>query len=562
MFGHQQAADLLKILILGGYGVFGGRLVELLSDLSELTLLICGRSEKKAAAYCRSVSSKAMLVPVGLDRGDVANALDNFTPDLVVDASGPFQKYHGDTYGVVKACISARTHYLDFSDSADFVFGVSQFDAAAKAAGVAVLSGVSSFPVLTAAVLRELSSDMTVTTVKGGIAPSPYAGIGLNVMRAVVSYAGGPVKLVREGRYAQARGLCETMRYTVAPPGRLLLRSTHFSLVDVPDLRVLPAEFPSITDIWMGAGPVPEILHRMLNILARMRARFGLPSLEPLSPLFYRVLNLMKFGDHRGGMFVHVEGVKDGRTCEKSWHLLAEGDDGPYIPSMAVEAIVRKWVKGETPAPGARPATKALELSDYDALFQGRDITWGIRTSTEDSQSLYQKILGDAFNMLPPQIQALHRERDARIWGGEAEVEGGENLISRLVATLFGFPRKAGHANVKVEFCPDETGEMWERNFNGKIFRSYQTAGTGKYAHLLTERFGAVTVGLALVIKNDELHLVPRRWTLLGFPLPIFLLPNGASFECEQDGVFNFNVTIKAPLIGRVVAYRGWLKPV
>jgi hypothetical protein len=34
----------MKILILGGYGVFGGRLAELLSDIPGLELLICGRT--------------------------------------------------------------------------------------------------------------------------------------------------------------------------------------------------------------------------------------------------------------------------------------------------------------------------------------------------------------------------------------------------------------------------------------------------------------------------------------------------------------------------------------
>ena len=62
-----------------------------------------------------------------------------------------------------------------------------------------VLSGVSSFPALTAAVLREMAKTMEIGSVEGGIAPSPYAGIGLNVMRAVVGYAGAPVKL-RRGR--------------------------------------------------------------------------------------------------------------------------------------------------------------------------------------------------------------------------------------------------------------------------------------------------------------------------------------------------------------------------
>ena len=93
---------------------------------------------------------------------------------------------------------------------------------------------------------------MDIIAVEGGIAPSPYAGIGLNVMRAVVGYAGAPVKPWRNGGSGHGAGLAESMRFTVAPPGRLPLRNIHCSLVDVPDLQVIPQEHPTMTDIWMA----------------------------------------------------------------------------------------------------------------------------------------------------------------------------------------------------------------------------------------------------------------------------------------------------------------------
>ena len=52
------------------------------------------------------------------------------------------------------AALALGIHYLDLADGSDFVEGIAQFDAAARARGVFVLSGVSSFPVLTAAVVR------------------------------------------------------------------------------------------------------------------------------------------------------------------------------------------------------------------------------------------------------------------------------------------------------------------------------------------------------------------------------------------------------------------------
>jgi hypothetical protein len=350
------------------------------------------------------------------------------------------------------------------------------------------------------------------------------------------------------------------MRYTIAVPGRLPLRNIHFSLVDVPDLQVIPPEHPTMTDIWMGAGPVPEILHRMLNLLAKGRAKLRLPSLEPLSRLFYAVLNRMRFGEHRGGMFVRAQGIAGGRQVERSWHLLAEGDDGPYIPSMAVEAVVRKLLAGERPAAGARSGVRALDLADYDALFRGRSIFTGFR-SPEAGEPLYRTILGSAFSGLPPRVQALHDDCVDRRWSGFAEVRRGRGPVAALVAALVGFPKAAPRVPVTVSFSMEKGAERWVRTFAGKSFSSVQSVGCGKDQHCLVERFGAASFALALVAEGDRLLLVPRRWSFLGIPMPRFLLPTGSSFETERDGQFCFDVDITMPFVGLIVAYRGTLSP-
>jgi saccharopine dehydrogenase-like protein len=300
----------LRILVLGGYGTFGGRLAQLLAGEERLTLIIAGRSREKAAGFCDTLASGAEKVPARFDReGNVEHQLRDVKPDLIVDASGPFQSYGLDPYRLVKAALVLRIHYLDLADGSGFVKGIGRFDEDARASNVFILSGVSSFPVLTAAVVRKLSADMTrVDAISGGIAPSPYASVGLNVIRAIASYAGKPVMVMRNGRPAVGHAFTETRRYTIAPPGRLPLNPVRFSLVDVPELQVLPDLWPSLQSIWMGAGPVPEVLHRALNALAwTVRLRL-LPSLLPLAPLMYRAINVLCRGEHRGGMFVSVEG--------------------------------------------------------------------------------------------------------------------------------------------------------------------------------------------------------------------------------------------------------------
>ena len=550
----------MKILILGGYGVFGGRLAELLAHREDLELLIGGRNERKARRFCEQHRRVATMVPTIADRADIESVLQQRRPDVLVDASGPFQEYTGNPYSVVEACIHHRTHYLDFADGAEFVFGIRQFDTSARSAGVFVLSGVSSFPVLTAAVLREFQKDLQVHDVRGGIAPSPYAGVGVNVMRAVLGYAGGPVRLRRRGRDVVVGGLCESMRYTVAPPGRLPLENLLYSLVDVPDLRVIPADEPDVSDIWMGAGPKPEVLHKTLRLLARIRWRLKLPAYTPLASLCHWVINHLRFGEHRGGMFVEVAGECSGKPCRRSWHLLAEGDDGPYIPSMAISTLIVKLLNNEVPAAGARPATTALTLADYDQVFAETEIATGFRDAPQKDESVFETVLGDCFTAIPQSLQAFHGNQSNAVWEGRAEVMAGENTIAKIIARVFGFPTSNGETDVCVTVNRTGSKEYWQRDFGGTRFRSELFLGRGREQHLVCESFGWVTVALALVWDGERLWYVSRRWRLGRLPLPKFLLPGGDSFEQDANGAFSFDVELTAPIVGRLVAYKGKLR--
>lgn len=557
----------MKILVIGGYGIFGGRVVELLENEPRLTLIVAGRSRGKAEAFCTARGEvKATLLAAQLDRsGNLAAQLESIGPDLVVDASGPFQAYGDAPYRVIEACIAQGIDYLDLADGSDFVAGVAAFDAAARAAGVAVLSGVSSFPVLTAAVVRRLSRGMaSIESIRAGIAPSPHAIVGENVIRAIASYAGQPVRLTRDGKAVTGHPFTETLRTTVAPPGYLPLRSTLFALVDVPDLRALPELWPEAKTVWMGAGPVPEILHRALIALAWL-VRLGLlRALTPLAPLMYLATNRLGWGEHRGGMFVAVEGRDaTGALVKRSWHMVAEGDDGPLIPSMAVEALVRKALAGERPSSGARAAVRDLELADYEALFARRSIVTGERDdAVTDGVPLYRRILGTAWQRLPAEIRALHEGRGTTVAAGSASVERGSSPLARLAAFLIGFPAAAEDMPVQVRFDAEGGAETWTRSFGDDSFSSRQFAGKGRSAGLLCERFGLLTFAMALVPEGDRLTLVLRRWRFCGLPLPLWLCPRSDSYEVSKGGRFRFHVDISHPLTGLIVRYRGWLAPV
>jgi len=368
----------MRVLIIGGYGNFGGRLVDLLSDEKRLTLIVAGRDFDSAERFCAARRGcAANLLSAKFDRANPESTIGELKPDVVVDAAGPFQLYGSDPYRTARAALAHGASYIDLADGLDFVRGIGVLDNEAKTAGQFVLSGASSFPVLTAAVVRRLQSLVPeIDSIVAGIAPSPFARVGLNVVRAIASYAGKPIRVRDEGTWVTRYGLISSRRLTIAPIDCAPLPPIRFALVEVPDLIVLAEDWPLAKTIWMGAGPTPALLHRMLWLAAwSVRLRI-LPTLLPLAPLMDWAVNTFRWGQHRGGMLVAVAG--GGRAA--SWHMIAEGDIGPFIPSMAIEAILRKCFDGVAPAAGVRPAHHDLELSDYEGMFARRGVVTSTRT--------------------------------------------------------------------------------------------------------------------------------------------------------------------------------------
>ena len=215
--------SIAKLLIIGGYGSFGGRLVRLLAHEPGLTLLVGGRSLHKAERFAANNSGCATLVPVEFDRdADVSAQISQLNPDIVIDASGPYQAYGDRPYRVATAAISIGAHYLDLADGTAFVLNIASLNDAALAKNVFVLGGASTCTVLTSAVARHLSKDLEhVESVTGGVSPSPFAGLGKSVARAVGHYAGKPVTVWRDGDLALDTAFTSTRRFTIAPPGYL-----------------------------------------------------------------------------------------------------------------------------------------------------------------------------------------------------------------------------------------------------------------------------------------------------------------------------------------------------
>lgn len=370
-----SSAEPFRVLVIGGYGFFGRRLVERLSLQAGLHVIVAGRSADPAAALVAGLqaASRATLEGVALDAlsDDLSAALDRLRVRAVVHASGPFQ---GQDYRVALACAAAGVHYIDLADGRAFVAGIVAADVAATAASVCVLSGASSVPALSGAAADEMTRGwQRVDAIDIGISPGNRTERGLSTIQAGLSYCGRPIA---HADGATLTGWLRLRLHRYAKP----VGWRPLSPCDVPDLALLPARYPGRPVVRFGAGLELFALHLGMTAMALV-ARWGLvrdwgahaPWLKRWSDRFSAL------GTDAGAMHVSVRGLDaTGVRAQRTWTLLAVDGDGPWVPTLAAAALVRKLAAGTPPAAGARPCIGELTLDDFARETSGRHISWRI----------------------------------------------------------------------------------------------------------------------------------------------------------------------------------------
>lgn len=380
------------ILVVGGYGGFGGRLVEALVGLGVPRIWVAGRSIERAQAYCAALGPA--VKPLMFDRAVSSDGkLRELQPDIVIDAAGPFQCYGERPYSLVETCIELGINYLDLADGREFVCGITRYDARARAAGVFVLSGASSVPALSGAAIAAIAESLdAIEHIHIGISPAGGVVMGPSVLQAILSYVGKTVVVLANGAWIERKCWSDLRSERLAVGADDRLNRRVFSLCDVPDLAIWPDVFPHVKTVQFGAALEPLFNHLgvyALSWLVRLRV---LRDAGKLTPLLYRLAGWLPSGVRKGGMFVKLEGTRGcGSNSIVQWTLIADGDHGPYIPTMAAEAIVRRVMSGTSPAAGARVCSSELTLADFEPAFSRHNI----RTAIDDGSATAGRWQGD-----------------------------------------------------------------------------------------------------------------------------------------------------------------------
>jgi NAD(P)-dependent dehydrogenase (short-subunit alcohol dehydrogenase family) len=358
----------MKVLVIGGTGMFGSRLCDLLlRDGMDVT--VAGRRSNGSKKTCTNHANMALnfaqirrkppnLQYIALNREGPLAALAGF--DVIVDAAGPFHAYGGDPYRVARAAIAAGAHYFDLCDNADFCQGISILDGKAKAAGVTVASGMSSVPAVSSAAVDALCDGHTPLMIETAILPGNKAERGRSVVESILSQTGKFYYEKQAGRDVNVRSWSAPRSYDLGQYSRQGWR------IEVPDQRLFPDHFNCL-NVTFRAGLELSVMRYGLGVLsfARSKLDFGMPRWF-VSAMLFGARMLAPFGTDRGGMLIQVTLAQGAGFIRKTWIMRAENGDGPYTPAIAIRAACRDLVVLKR---GAKPALSLIPLGKIEDFF-------------------------------------------------------------------------------------------------------------------------------------------------------------------------------------------------
>lgn len=359
-----------RVLIIGGYGNFGGYIARNLAPEAGIQLLIAGRSMAKAHDLVATLDAANPAEAHALDiDADLPASLQRLAPDIVIHTSGPYQS---QDYHVARACIAQGCHYMDLADARDFVANIVTLDAEAKARNVLVVGGASSVPCLTAAVIdAELPAFARLDSVDYGITTAQQTNRGLATTAAVLSYIGKPMTSLRDGAMKTVYGWEDTHAERYPELGLRL-----FGNCDVPDLAIFPQRYPSLKSMRFAAGHELKVLHYGTRLGGAL-VRLGLiRSLDKYANGLLRIAFLFnRFGSGCSGFHMILDGLgHDGAPLRRRFTIVARQGHGAYIPCIPAIVLARRLSRNEVAQRGATPCVDLIDLNSYLQALAGLDI--------------------------------------------------------------------------------------------------------------------------------------------------------------------------------------------
>jgi short subunit dehydrogenase-like uncharacterized protein len=233
-----------NFLIYGAYG-YTGELIAELAIQKGLNPILAGRNIEKTQALANKLGLKWIAFEA-TDKTALKLALQREEIKVVLNCAGPFTKTVKE---FIPACIATKTHYLDITGEIEVFEYAKTQDAAAKEAGIMIMSGVG-FDVVPSDCLSKFLKDELPTATHLELAFMGLGGVSQGTAITMIENAGAGGMIRENGTIKTVKTAYETkvidygvkkMNSVTIPWGDV---STAFHSTQIPNIKVFMAQPP------------------------------------------------------------------------------------------------------------------------------------------------------------------------------------------------------------------------------------------------------------------------------------------------------------------------------
>jgi hypothetical protein len=278
------------VVVLGGFGFFGGAIVDALRETGLEPL----------------VGSRRTGADVEVDVEDTASLRGALREgDLIVDAVGPFQRR---STKLVEAALEIGCDVIDIADSFDYVAAVYRLRERIEEANVRVLTACSAMSTVSATMV-ERSGIAEPVSITGILVPATRHSAVAGTAASLFCSVGRTIQVLADGRLVQRAGWREKRSFALPEPvGRRVGR-----LFESADAITLPAVWRSLQSIEFYVDTNVRGLNTALDLAARSAWLRGI--VDRLQAPGVKLSRLL--GREASGLGYEIVG-RDGQTARLS----------------------------------------------------------------------------------------------------------------------------------------------------------------------------------------------------------------------------------------------------
>ena len=349
------------VLVLGGYGRCGSRMVTLLSSDPGINCIAAGRNPPA------NNQTKNVIALDANDRSSLKSTLAN-NIDFVVNVCGDLEK---NGAAIAQVCMESGVHYIDMGAGQEYATGFLKLNRLAAKNKVCLVTNAGASPVLSTILADHLAGEFDrITQIQVAYSPGNKSVGARGSIYDLLKKIGKKIRVKERGRWQELHVWRRAEKTNFPKP----VGSRRLFLYEAIELETFPSRYSANTVIFR-TGFELSLFNLGTSWLAwRKRKKQGKRPEAYTSLLANAAWWLRNFGSDKDALGVMMKGEVAGQEVDHVAYLIGRSQSSLVIPCAPVVSLIKKWVNQGIDRPGAISCQDILQMDDVRLELSQHDI--------------------------------------------------------------------------------------------------------------------------------------------------------------------------------------------